>query len=256
MDSFALKLILTPTLVGTASLAGRRWGPAISGWLVALPLTSGPIILFLTLSQGPTFAQSAATGTLSGTISQALFCLAYGWLAIHFQWPLAVTASALTFAGATAMLQYLKLPAEILFFIVVLVILLVLYLMPRQIALSPVVRSLPAWDIPARMIITTAYVVGLTAIAPTIGPHLTGLVSPFPLYGMILAAFAHHLDGSRSAIKVLKGLLAGLVSCAGFFVVLAVLIERVHVAPVFALAITVALVLQSGSLWLLNHFQQ
>jgi len=164
VDSFALKLILTPILVGTASLAGRRWGPAISGWLVGLPLTSGPIIFFLALSEGPTFARSAAIGTLSGTTSQALFCLAYGWLAVHLQWTLTVTTSVLAFAGATAMLQYLKLPVEILFPIVVLVILLVLRAMPRQFASSTVVRFMPAWDIPARMIIATAYVVGLTAV--------------------------------------------------------------------------------------------
>jgi hypothetical protein len=154
------------------------------------------------------------------------------------------------------MLQYLKLPVGILYFIVVLVILLVLCLMPRHIASLPVVRSLPALDIPARMIIATAFVVGLTAVAPTLGPRLTGLVAPFLLYAMILAAFAHHLDGPHSAIKVLKGLLLGLFSFAGFFVILAVLIGRVHVTLVFALAITVAIVMQSGSLWLLNRFQQ
>lgn len=151
---------------------------------------------------------------------------------------------------------YLKLPLGILFLSVVLVILLVLRLMPRQFASSTMVRSLPAWDIPARMIIATAYVVGLTAVAPTLGPHLTGLVSPFPLYALILAAFAHHLDGSLSAIKVLKGLLVGLFSFASFFVVVAVLVERAHLALVFALAIAVALVLQSASLWLLNRSPQ
>jgi hypothetical protein len=36
MDTLALKLVLTPTLIGAASLAGRRWGPAVSGWLVGL----------------------------------------------------------------------------------------------------------------------------------------------------------------------------------------------------------------------------
>jgi hypothetical protein len=59
--------------------------------------------------------------------------------------------------------------------------------------------------------------------ATTLGPHLTGLVSPFPIYALILAAFAHHLDGSLSAITVLKGLRLGLFSCAGFFAVVAFL---------------------------------
>ena len=47
MDTLVLKLVLTPTLIGTASLAGRRWGPAVSGWLVGFPFTSAPVALFL-----------------------------------------------------------------------------------------------------------------------------------------------------------------------------------------------------------------
>jgi hypothetical protein len=47
-------------LVGTASLAGRRWGHVISGWLVGIPFTSGPITLFLFLDQGSSFAANAA----------------------------------------------------------------------------------------------------------------------------------------------------------------------------------------------------
>ena len=39
-------------LIATASLAGRRWGHAISGWLVGIPFTSGPIttsVIFLVI---------------------------------------------------------------------------------------------------------------------------------------------------------------------------------------------------------------
>ena len=52
MVSLALKLLLTPALIGAASLAGRRWGPAISGWLVGLPFTSCPVVFFVALNQG------------------------------------------------------------------------------------------------------------------------------------------------------------------------------------------------------------
>ena len=79
MDSLALKLILTPVLIGTASLAGRRWGPAVSGWLVALPLTSAPIVFFLARTHGLAFATAVAIGTLAGAISQAAFCLIYSY---------------------------------------------------------------------------------------------------------------------------------------------------------------------------------
>jgi hypothetical protein len=55
-DTLVLKLVLTPLLIGAASLAGRRWGPAIAGWLVGLPLTSAPVALFLALDLGIGFA--------------------------------------------------------------------------------------------------------------------------------------------------------------------------------------------------------
>ena len=76
VESLILKLVLTPALIGAASLAGHRWGAAVGGWLVGIPLTSAPIALFLALDHGPSFAASASVGMLLGTISQAIFCLA------------------------------------------------------------------------------------------------------------------------------------------------------------------------------------
>jgi hypothetical protein len=73
-----LKLTLTPLFIGLVSLAGRRWGPAITGWLVGLPLTSGPVILFLAMERGEPFAAKAAKGAIMGLISVAAFCLVYG----------------------------------------------------------------------------------------------------------------------------------------------------------------------------------
>src|SRR6202162_5346542 len=78
-----LKLILTPLLLGGVTLAGRKFGPTVSGWLVGLPLTSGPVAFFLALEQGTTFAAHAALGTMLGVISLATFCLAYCWLSLR-----------------------------------------------------------------------------------------------------------------------------------------------------------------------------
>src|SRR5215467_12960426 len=107
MESLILKLALTPALIGLASLAGRRWGPSVSGWLVALPLTSGPVTFFLALSHGTSFAAAAALGTLTGTLSQPAFCLTYGWVALRCNWLVAFLAGVLAFATCTIVLQYL-----------------------------------------------------------------------------------------------------------------------------------------------------
>jgi hypothetical protein len=81
VESLILKLAVTPALIGGASLAGRRWGAAVGGWLVGIPFTSAPIALFLALDHEVSFAASASVGMLLGTISQAIFCLAYSWSA-------------------------------------------------------------------------------------------------------------------------------------------------------------------------------
>jgi hypothetical protein len=39
MDLVWVKLILTPVAITAIALAGRRWGPAVGGWVAGLPLT-------------------------------------------------------------------------------------------------------------------------------------------------------------------------------------------------------------------------
>src|SRR2546423_4243993 len=78
-----LKVVLTPALIATATLVGRRWGETMSGWLVGLPLTSAPVVFFLALEQGAAFATTASLAVLLGTISQAAFAVAYARVGIR-----------------------------------------------------------------------------------------------------------------------------------------------------------------------------
>src|SRR5260221_7594236 len=84
MNILVLKLILAPLIIGSASLAGRRWGAAISGWLVGLPLTSGPVAFFLALSHDRPFVADAIRGTLSGGVLLVAFTLTYAWMSKKF----------------------------------------------------------------------------------------------------------------------------------------------------------------------------
>ena len=253
MDGVLLKLVLTPALIGTASLAGRRWGPAVSGWLVGFPFTSAPIVFFLALAHGLGFAAAAATGTLMGTVSQAGFCLAYGRLASR-GWPGAVAGGSLAFAASTAILQRLTLPLAPLALVALAALVVAIRLMPgRTGGPSATMGPLPLWDLPARMVVATGFVLLLTALAPALGPRLTGLLAPFPLYGGVLAVFGHHLQGPAAAVGVLRGLLLGTFGFGGFFLVLAAGLERAGIALAFAAAVALALVLQAGALWALRR---
>ncbi|PYN88333.1 MAG: hypothetical protein DMD87_10260 [Candidatus Rokuibacteriota bacterium] len=252
MDGLALKLVLTPTLIGAVSMAGRRWGPGVSGWLVGFPLTSGPVAFFLALDQGVSFAAGAAVGSMTGAAAQAVFCVLYGRWARGRHWALALLAGSLGFAAAAVALQHLTLALVPLLTLVIGTVVLALVFMPRD-SESPRPARRPRWDIPARLVVTTAIVLLLTGLATTLGPSLTGLLATFPLYGAILAGFAHHLEGPGPAIRVLRGLLLGLFAFAGFFFVLVLSIERAGIAQAFAAATAAALILQAGALWAMRR---
>ncbi|HEY1389174.1 MAG TPA: hypothetical protein VGF38_11575 [Ktedonobacterales bacterium] len=283
METVVLKIVLTPALIGAASLAGRRWDSAVSGWLVGLPFTSGPVIFFLALTQGVTFASATATGTLAGTISQVAFALGYSWLAWRSGWRWALLGGSLAFAIITIALHSFVFTPLSIFLVVLVVLTGALLLMPRArsakalssstssalAALSPadlpaadvpgvpgvpgVPSVVPWWDLPARMAIATGIVLLLTSSAPLLGPQLTGLLSPFPTYAAILTVFAHRQRGPASGVHVLRGLLFGLYACAAFFLVVAVLLTHLGIALTFLCAIVCAVAVQAGSLSFLRR---
>jgi hypothetical protein len=249
VDGLALKLVLTPTLIGVVSLAGRRWGPGVSGWLVGFPLTSGPVALFLALAQGVT---RTSRNLLIGTL--LFFGLGLTSYVRSSEVPLIDgVPESVTRAGsvrarergapardpdAAPLLALVAVPWSSRAFF------------PAE---SPHPARRPRWDIPARIVVTTTIVLVLTGLATALGPSLTGLLATYPLYGAILSGFAHHLEGPGPAVRVLRGLLLGLFAFAGFFFVLALLIERAGIAQAFAAAIAAALVLQAGALWAMRR---
>lgn len=245
-----LRALLTPSLIALVSLAGRRWGPAASGLLVGLPLTSGPVLLILALQSGTDFAADAARGIIFGTISVALFCLAYAWAALRWRWPGALLISWLVFLAATALLQLVTLPLAFAFALCVVVMALSLAIFPHAPDNAAISLAPPPWDIPARMVVAALFVLLLTGAAPQLGPHLTGLLAPFPIFGTVLTVFVHAQAGRAAALRLLRGLLVGLLSFASFFLVAGELIVPAGIAPAFVAAILATLIIQGASQWL------
>ena len=252
MNILVLKLILAPIIIGSASLAGRKWGHAISGWIVGMPLTSGPVIFFVALSHDVTFAANAALGVISGGISLVAYVLTYAWLATRFRWYVALAGSLLVFAISTTLLQTVTFPILPIFLAVCAAIALGLWLMPNAVP-EPGDSEMGPWDIPSRILIGTSFILLITGGASFFGSRLTGLLTTVPLYVTILTVFAHRHQGPAAAAHVLRGLLYGLYAFAGFFITLSLLIEKAGIAASFLSAIAVALAIQGTSLWILQQ---
>jgi hypothetical protein len=233
-----LKLTLTPLLVGGASLAARRWGPAVAGWIVALPLTSGPVLFFVALDHGTAFAAQAAVGTTLGL--GAIVAYALGFVAVSGRGPApAIAAATAAYVVAGLALQALAgWPYLLLAGLVVLAILGAIRALPPSTG-GPSSGRHPSWDLPARILVGTALVVGLTTIAPLLGPTVSGIVTTFPVYVTVLAAFAFLHDGRPAAIGVLRGALIGLPGTVAFYLPIHFLVIGAGIVPAFALSIAV-----------------
>jgi hypothetical protein len=236
------KLVVTPLLIAGATLAGRRWGRTVGGWLVGLPLTSGPVALFLVLEHGPRFGAVAAIATMLGCVSQAAFAVTYARTA--GAGPVkALGAATVAFVGATILLDLVPQPMPLALAVAVAGLIGSLLLLPAggEQAVTP---SPPGWDLPARMAVATAFVVVLTGVSAQLGARLTGLLAPYPLYAAVLAMFAHHAGGPAAGIDVLRGLLAGLFGFVAFFASLAELLVPAGPLVAFAAALGTNIVVQ------------
>lgn len=114
-------------------------------------------------------------------------------------------------------------------------IVLVLRLMPRAEGQETAIR-IPAWDLPARMAAAAAFVLLLTASARALGPQLSGLLSPFPVFGLVLSVFTHRQQGGETAARLLRGLVVGSTAYTAFFLVVGLLLPAISIAPAYLAA--------------------
>ena len=249
----AAKLVLTPALIAVATLVGRRFGPSISGWLVGLPFTSGPVSLFLAFEQGTAFAAAAAAGSIAGVAASAVFAVAYAAMAQRYRWPASLAVASVAFAVAVTALHAMPLgsgnplPLLALYAGGVTAAIAGIRLIPPPRALDEAPAP-PRWDLPVRMAVATALVVIITSAAPLLGPQLSGLLTTYPIYAGVLAVFAHSQRGGAAATQVVRGLCYGILAFATFFLAVGALVDRAGVLPAFAVAVTGAVLVQAVTL--------
>ena len=233
MGTLWLKLAITPLLMTGATLAIRVWGPTAGGWIVGLPLTSGPISLLLFLERGPEFAAHASISTLLGINGVTSCVVIYAHVARRWAWPATTAASLLGFVITTLVLRPVAATPVQAFAGAALYSIAGIFVLPRGGSVSQ--GSVSRWDLPARIGLSLAMVLTITALAERLGPALSGMLSTFPIFTLVTAAFSHRELGGGAATLYARGLLSSLVGFSAFFLVVALLLERLGLSA-FALA--------------------
>jgi hypothetical protein len=238
-----LRLTLVPILIAAVTLASRRWGPRVGGFVTALPAVAGPTLGFYAVQQGNLFAADAARGTLLGLVGVAAFCLAYARASTRLHWAPCLLIGWASFAVLTMLIYGVNVGPAAALLVAVISLLGARALMPLPRPASPSAGT-PRWDLPLRMLSAAALVFLLTSAADRLGSSVSGILTPFPVATAILAGFTHAQRGSAASVEFLRAYIPGLCTFAVFCVVLALTLPRVPIAWSFTAALATQLVLQ------------
>ncbi len=255
MTLLLAKTVLAPLCVVAVSLAGRRWGTAVAGMLGGLPVVAGPILLVVTLLHGRNFGADAAAGALLGLAALTAFVVVYG-RAARASGPLpSVLWGWAAFLLCIAVLSFFDPPPALALVLVAACFSLGLRLLPPAPKTPVAAVPPPRWDLPARALAALGMVLALTALSGAFGPHLSGLLAPFPVITSVLAVFTHSHGGLAQVAILLRSFLLGFYGFAAFCFVLAVTLPATETPAAFGLATAAALATQATILLLRSRIR-
>lgn len=247
---FLLKILITPLLTAVITFIERRFGPHIAGVLIGLPLTSGPISLFLATEQGTKFSSNAALGTITGIIACGAFCVAYALCARHCGWLWSLVVALVAFSVVVV-----ALPSELFglgsMLVTAIIALSVSWLAVNRITSkeiradrSSTKNDPPAWNLAARMLIATASIFFVTSASSRLGAQVSGVMSSIPILSAVLIGFSHAREGRAAATVLIRGLLGGCFPALAFFATIGALQHTSNsIASTYTMATAVTLVL-------------
>ena len=241
-----MKLTIAPVLIALATLASRRWGAAVGGWIAALPLTSGPVSFFLAMERGTAFARDAAAGTIGGVAAVVIFCTTWALLLRRYRPFVCLAAAIVAYSIAVmAMTPFAIGPFSGALLTCVAIGFGVMLIGEGS---DVVTQPPPKWDLPLRMLVAAGLVFLLTEIGRLLGPRIAGLLSPFPVFTSTLALFSHIVSGAENARKLLRAVVVGSLAFVTFFVVIVLTVTTTSLSSAFLLASISALTVNAVSM--------
>jgi hypothetical protein len=234
------RLLLVPAAVWLASLAGRRWGHSVSGYLGGLPLIGGPITFYLAIDYGPEFAARSATVTLAAIAGQAAHLLAFAHASRRTGWLAALVLGWTAFAIAAVVVVRLPLDAPVALAIAAASLAAAWRWLPHAAGeIAP--PAIPPAELRLRLAAALALAVAIVWSARAFGPVVSGVLLSVPVTGSIMPPFTLALYGPDAVARLTRGFVTGLCGFTAFFAVIAAGVVSLGITLSFLAAIAAAL---------------
>jgi hypothetical protein len=200
------------------------------------------------MQYGNNFAANSAAGNIGGQASVCIFCLAFSFAAHRFNWLASSCLAIGAFFLAALFLNLFPLTLLSAFLILLATVSVVLRIMPAAKNL-PDTAVIPSWDLPVRMVLAAVFVFFVTAIAAGLGPQLSGLIAPFPVFGVIMSAFTFKQGGLNAVLKLFHGYLIASAGYAFFFLIVGMFLPSLDILLTYAMATFVIFIVNGISFY-------
>jgi hypothetical protein len=234
-----VKMAVTAAFLLTATVIAERAGPLIGGLVATLPISAGPVYVFLALDHDSAFIAQSALGSLVTNALNVALAVAYTLLAQKRTLPVSL-------AGASAV-----------WIVMSLVIGTVSWTLPLAVAFNTVIIAVSLWIVhPLRhvrvppfrarwheLVLRAAMVAILVGVVVTlsftIGPTLSGNLAVFPIVLTSIMIILHRRIGGPATAAIMANAVVGL---GGFGIAVSVLyLTAEHLGSPLALALTLAI---------------
>src|SRR5262245_17088383 len=236
-----VKMVVTAAFLLAATITAERAGPLIGGLVATLPISAGPVYIFLALDQDAHFIAQSALGSLVTNAYNVIFAFTYAVLAQK-------RSSLASFGVAIAVWLCLVWIGAAFPWTVVSAVVFNVIVIAVSLWLSAPLRHTPMPRVQRRwydMLLRATMVALLVGIVVTlsfrIGPTASGNLAVFPIVLSSIMIILHRRVGGPATAAVMANAIIGLGGFAVAALVLNLTAEPFGSAVALALALLVSL---------------
>jgi hypothetical protein len=238
--SLIVKMAVTAAFLLAATITAERAGPLIGGLVATLPISAGPVYIFLALDHDAHFIAQSALGSLVTNVYNTIFAVVYALLAqshslvVSFGIAIAVW-TVLTFAGGNVAWTV---SLAVIFNIVVIGLALWISAPLRH---APMPRVQRRWyDLVLRAAMVALLVGTVVTLSFRIGPTASGNLAVFPIVLSSIMFILHRRVGGPATAAVMANAVIGLGGFAVAVLAVNLTAERLGSALALSLALFVS----------------
>ena len=236
-----VKMAVTAAFLLAATITAERAGPLVGGLVATLPISAGPVYIFLALDHDAHFIAQSALGSLVTNSFNVVFALTYALLAqkrnllVSLAGAFAAWVALIWVSGAVVW----TLAAAVMLNIVILGF---SFWLSAPLRHAPMPRVQTRWyDLILRAAMVALLVGTVVTLSFRIGPTASGNLAVFPIVLTSIMIILHHRVGGPATAAVMANAVIGLGGFAIAVIVLNLTADRLGSPLALSLTLAVSL---------------